>query len=82
MKKIEIYLDNIEKLVIREFKDIDNQYESEIIKGTPVYEYIRKLSKSGIINIYEAENGKDIVLECKNQIINLSNYERMLKKVE
>lgn len=80
MIKYAIYLDDIEKLVISEFKDVGYKSKEEVIKGAPVYEYIRKISKNNIINIYESQNEGKIILECKNSTINLIGYEALFKK--
>ena len=77
MKRIEIYIDNNNKLVISEFKSINSEYENKTFKGSSVYGYIRNLAKSPILNIKETE--EDIIIEYKNCVVRLNEVERILR---
>jgi len=79
MKRIELYVDK-DRLVLSQFKDVDSEYEEFILKGADTYEYLKKLSNSEIIDIYESKNKKDVVLEFKNYIISLNDYNDLITK--
>jgi len=78
MKRIEIYLNNNNKLAISEFKSINSEYENKMFKGIETYEYIRKLAKLPIKNIYETDDS--VIIECRNCFIVLNDYEKLLEK--
>lgn len=80
MKRFELYVDNNNKLVLSEFKTTEAEYESRILKGAETYEYIRRLATSKIVDICEFKKRNDVMLEYKNYIINISDYDEVFRK--
>ena len=80
MKRFELYLGNNDRLELSEFKDIEAEYEKRILKGKDVYEIIRRLSSSKLVDLCEMRKGNDLILEYKNYIINVSDYRDVFNK--
>lgn len=80
MNRIEIYLDNYDRLSVSFFQNINSEYESFMLHGMETYNYIKELSSSKILNVYRQNYSQDITLEYKNYIINLNGFNELLKK--
>lgn len=80
MKRIEIYIDNNNSLTIDVYKSIEVEYPYLKLKGKEVYDFIKKISTSKIVDIYENENLDFVTLEYKNYIVNLNEYETLLQR--
>lgn len=80
MKKIALHIDEKGKVVLLKYKDIDEYDKSSLLRGSECSQYIRKLSKNKIIDVYENPNGKDVTLEYDKYIIELNNYMKLLNK--
>lgn len=82
MKKIALHINRSGKLVLLEYKDVDEKKKSSFLQGEEVYDYLRKFAKKNIVDIYENPNGKDMVLEYDKYIIELNDHTSILKKHE
>ena len=80
MKKLEVYVDNYNKLVVSEFKSVDSKYESKILKEKEAYEYLKKYSASKIIDLYINEKQEEIILDYKNCTVVLNEYTKLFEK--
>lgn len=80
MKLIRIYLDNNDSLVLSEFKNVDSEYESDILKGKQSYEYIRKISSKKIVEYYENKNKDLMIIDYKDCSIEIYEYSKTLEK--
>lgn len=80
MKKIEIHIDENDRLLLLQYKDIDETKKSFFLKGSECYDYLKKLGKSQIVDVYEHPNGKDVTLEYSKYIIELNDYLKLLRK--
>jgi len=80
MKRIELYVDNNNRLNLIEYKNYDSKQESKILKGTQTYDYIKKLATSKIVDICEYQRKKDLLLEYKNYVINIISYDKVFSK--
>ena len=80
MKKIALHIDGNDKLVLLKYRDVDENKKSSFLRGVECYQYIEKLAKNKIIDVYENPNGKDITLEYDKYIIELNDYSKLLRK--
>lgn len=80
MKRYELYVDNDNRLVVSEFKTIHSEYESKILRGAQTYDIIKKLASSKIVDFYEFKKRNDLVLEYKDYIININEYDKVFMK--
>ncbi len=80
MRRFELYVGNNDRLFLSEFKDIESEYESRIFRGRETFEIIRRLASSKLVDFSELRRGKDLILEYKNYIINVSNYDAVFRK--
>ena len=80
MKKIALHIDNNDKLILLEYKDVDESKKKSFLSGIECFKYLNELSKSKIVDIYENPNGKDITLEYSKYVIELNDYRKILRK--
>lgn len=80
MKRYELYVDNENKLVVSEFKTIHSEYESKVLRGAQTYDIIKKLASSKIIDFYNIEKRDVLLLEYKDYIVNINEYDKVFMK--
>lgn len=80
MKRYELYVDNDNKLVVSEFKTIHSEYESKVLRGAQTYDLIKKLASSKIIDFYNIEKRDVLLLEYKDYIVNINEYDKVFMK--
>lgn len=80
MKKIALHIDESNKVVLLEYKDVEERKKNRFLYGEECYKYIKKLSKNKIVDFYENPNGKDIILEYDKYIIELNDYSKLLRR--
>ncbi len=80
MNRIELYLDNYDRLSVSVFQNIDSENESFMLHGMQTYNYIKELASSKILSIHRQNNSQDVTLQYKNYIINLNDINELLKK--
>lgn len=79
MKKIVLQNDKAGKLMLTGYKDVEESGFTGGLYDVECYKLIQKLSRFMIVDIYENPNGKDITLEYKNCIIELKNYQVLMR---
>ena len=80
MKRYELYVDNDNRLVVCEFKTIHSEYESKVLRGAQTYDLIKKLASSKIIDFYNIEKRDVLLLEYKDYIVNINEYDKVFMK--
>lgn len=80
MKRYELYVDNDNRLVVCEFKTIHSEYESKVLRGAQTYDIIKKLASSKIIDFYNIEKRDVLLLEYKDYIVNINEYDKVFMK--
>lgn len=80
MKKIAIHIDENDRLLLLQYKNVDESKKSSFLRGSECYDYLKKLGQNQIVDVYEHPNGKDITLEYGKYIIELNDYMNLLCK--
>lgn len=80
LKKIVIHLDDNGQIMLLEYKDIDEKKRNSFLYGDECYNYLKKLSKNKIVDIYEDPRGQFIELEYDKYVIELNNHLKLLRK--
>lgn len=80
MKKFVLQNDKTGKLLLTGYKDLEESRYTAGLYDAECYKLIQKLSHSKVVDIYENPNGKDITVEYKSYIIELKNYQRLMRK--
>lgn len=78
MRKYEIYLDNKNRIVIDCFEGVDSEYFYKRLIGKETYDLIKELAFEFIIDTYETND--NMLLEYKDYIVNLNEYQELLLK--
>lgn len=79
MRRFELYLDN-NRVSLAVFRTIDSKYASKIFKGSEVYKIIRKLGIFKLVDMSVVNRGRDLILEYKNFVLNVNEYNDVLRK--
>lgn len=80
MRRIDLYIDNNDRVVLNMLKNVNYKCESLVLKGNDAYEYIQKLSRNRIRDIREDNSGINATLVYDDFVININNYTRLLSK--
>lgn len=80
MQRIELYVDDNNRIALGIFEPENSPYEKYNLKGREVYEYLKKLHHKKIIDVVEDEELDEATIYYFNGCLNLNECSRLLKR--
>lgn len=80
MRKIELYIDNNDRITLNEYEDLNSSKKDFTLKDVEAYEYLQKVSIMPIRKILELPNDRDIILIHKDFVLDIKNYMKVFER--
>lgn len=80
MNRIELYLDKNDRLTLDFYMNKNDEYPMSVLKGEKCYSIISQLCESRILEMKENAKAHEVKLIFKDTILNINDYEQILRK--
>lgn len=80
MNRIELYIDNNDRLTLDIFKEVKDEGYVRRVKGKDCYPYIKKLCETPIISARKKNGDEELLLQFSRHIINVTDSDEVLKR--
>ena len=80
MEKIELYIDNNNKLTLDIFRKKEDEFYVKRVKGKDCYPYIKQLCETPILSTHKKNTDEELLVEFSRYIINVSEPSKVLER--